>query len=190
MKTIKRIIAVLCIAFMASTMFVSCVRSCVELDKKLTELDEKENNAIRDCLKEQDFQKAHDLLKRYTNGDYDYDKIQQEVYQEEIKYLIDQNDDAAWLKAFSLVQEYKSKHYDGNFSRENDYQYRLELIKMLADYAVMFNHSETTERICKLLGNYINEMNALSKGADDYDLKRWERVIATAEAIQMNCDCE
>ena len=185
MKTIKQIVAVLCMAFMASTSFVSCGNNESVWDKL-----ESDDAAIRKCLTKQDFQEAHNLLKSYDHGYSYYDRIQKEVYLEEIKYLVDQHDDVAWQKAFLLVQEYKAKSHNSDYDKYKDYEYRLELIKTFADYAVMFNHSETIERICKLLGNYINEMYALTTGLEDYELKHWEPIIALAKAIQKNCDCE
>lgn len=109
---------------------------------------EQKQQAIQKCISKSDFQGAHEVLASITPvysaiDDYEFDKLQMIVYRAEIRYLVDQNDDASWKRAFFLIQEYKnSQNYP-----PREYEYKLELSRSLMEYALTFEHEETESSI-------------------------------------------
>ena len=131
MNKIKSFICVFVLALLV-------LNSCDEFNGNAYE---QKHQAIQKCINESDFKGAHEVLasitpvfsahKKSEIADYKFDELQMIVYRAEIRYLVDQNDDASWKRAFFLIQEYKNSQ---DYPPRN-YEYKLELSRSLMEYA-------------------------------------------------------
>ena len=176
----NKIKSIICVFVLTMLVFNSC-------DETNGNAYVEKHQAIQKCIAESDFKGAHEVLasitpvySAYKKSEieyYKFDELQMIVYRAEIRYLVDQNDDASWKRAFFLIQEYKNaKDYP-----PGEYENKLELIKSLMGYALIFKHEETassirdyTELLSKEIGSRIGEKDtwdddfkSLKKQADE-----------------------
>lgn len=196
-NSVKQLFIIMCIV----SMTIVGLGSCGVVNKR-----DKVERKIKESLSNFDFEKAHQLLKTYPNKDKGnifeedheyidrYDNILRTVYEEEITYLVEQNTDASWEKAFFLIKEAKSKYDEGTWPLEKKLNIKLVLSAFLADYAVTFDHHETAIRI----DHYIDEiLEKLILEKNDLEKKRgWvlpgdrERVVDKVnQAIMIKKKC-
>lgn len=182
MKKVLIILAVCC--FCTSTLCTcdnSVRRSREEKEKNYGNA----NKEIQQCLDDLDFEGAHAIFNRIPSDEsvmskFDQEELQEKIYRAEITFLVDQNTDEAWQKAFILVQGYKSK-----LSDPYSYDAKLELGSLLADFAVSFENHETAIRIGQLLDGNIDY---LENGKENAVFeKNWQERIDKARSIYKKC---
>ena len=188
MNKIKSIICVFVL-----TMFV--FNSCDEMNGNAYE---RKKQTIQKCIGKSDFKGAHEVLasidpvyfahEESEIDDSEFDELQMIVFRAEIRYLVDQNDDASWKRAFFLIQEYKSaQDYP-----PREYENKLELSRSLMEYALIFEHEETvsiirdyTKLLSREIGSRIGEKHSLHD--DDYkSLKKRAAKIASMYNVPQN----
>lgn len=155
----NKIKSVICVLVLTMFVFNSCVENAYEIKYQ----------AIQKCVNKSDFVGAHEVLasitpvfhavKKSEIEYHDFDKLQMIVYEAEIRYLVDQNDDASWKRAFFLIQEYKSSFYDNK-----TYSNKLELASSLMQYALAFEHEETASSI----RNYMERLSVEIESSSCY----------------------
>ena len=191
-KTMKRInvLVINCLFLMA---LWSCggsgtdkANNAIKFGKNRAKNLEKANNAIQDCLAKNDFEGAHRILNQIPYGndvisDLDQDPLQDKVYRAEITYLVDQNTDEAWQRAYALVVQYKIMY---RFSNE-DYELRkkLEISELLSNYVVAFGHEKTAKQLIKYVEGILYECEEGKKNAESYDQDDWRENISKARSI-------
>lgn len=164
----NKIKSIICVFVLTMFVFNSC-------DETNGNAYEQKHQAIQKCINESDFKGAHEVLasitpvfsayKKSEIADYKFDELQMIVYRAEIRYLVDQNDDASWKRAYFLIQEYKNAQ---DYPPRN-YEYKLELSKLLMEYALAFEHEETAssisnymERLSREIGSRMGERSGVS----------------------------
>lgn len=145
------------------------------------------NNAIQDCLYKNDFEGAHRILNQIPYGNAviyatDQDPLQDKVYQAEITYLVDQNTDEAWQRAYLLVVQYKIMY---RFSNEYyEFRKKLEISEWLSNYVVAFGHEKTAKQLIKYVEGILYECEEGEKNEESsIYLQDWRENISKAESI-------
>ena len=144
------------------------------------------NNAIQDCLAKNDFEGAHRILNQIPYGndvilDIYQDPLQDKVYQAEITYLVDQNTDEAWQRAYALVVQYKVRYRFG--PEYYVLSLKLEISELLSNYAVAFGHEKTVKQLLNYVDGILNECVAGKKNAKSYYQDDWQQNINKAQSI-------
>ena len=144
----------------------------------------KVDKAIQECLDNFDFEAAHKIINEIPVDavyDYDVDKLSMKVYRNEITYLVDQNTDELWEKAFILIVQYQ---YKSTYrTRLHEFENKVELCDLLSKYAIAFGHVETAQRLCRFLEVYIKEGEAEEPNYSIFD-DEWHAAINKAKAIK------
>lgn len=181
----NKIKSIICVFVLTMIVFNSC-------DETNVNAYEQKYQAIQKCINESDFKGAHEVLasitpvysayKKSEIEDWEYDKLQRIVYRAEIRYLVDQNDDDSWKRAFFLIQEYKTAK-NAFRSPRDEYEFKLELSRSLMEYALIFKHEETassirdyTKRLSGDIGSHLGE-------SDDYFDDQYKVLMKQADEI-------
>ncbi len=144
------------------------------------------NNAIQDCLAKNDFEGAHRILNQIPYGydvisASDQDPLQDKVYQAEITYLVDQNTDEAWQRAYLLVVQYKVRYRDYGY---HEFRKQLEISELLSNYVVAFGHEKTAKQLIKYVEGILYECEEGLENEEFNSTKgHWRENISKAESI-------
>ena len=151
----------------------------------------KADKAIQECLDNFDFEAAHKILNQIPYGDdvieeNRKDVLQDKVYEAEITYLVDQNTDETWQRAYLLVVQYQCMY---NYNQYRQINYKLKHCELLADYAIVFGHEKTVKQLIKYIEGIIVKCKANKESAKDVtpscepNKQSWEESILNAQSI-------
>lgn len=137
-----------------SVLLMVFASSCNSTTKKIAKLQKNINTAIT----KNDFVTAHQYLGEllqipYYNSSH-FDEVKKtsvrEVYLSEIRYLVAENDESSWNRAYMLPMEVPILNdYHGHDQSKG---IKKELYKALYDYAVEYENAEIVEKTGKKLG--------------------------------------
>lgn len=143
------------------------------------------NDAVHDSLKKNSFEGAYAILDNAKENVYNSTiaDLRMEVCKAEITYLVDQNTDATWEKAFFLV---KTSTWD-EYYNPDPFKKKIELCELLSDYAISYGHAETAIQLVQYMDALLQKMVDLSEKEDRYDREKWQEPLIGARAIIHNC---